>query len=56
MKILILGGKKFIGYHIALEAEKRGHMVTFFNRGKLIPNCYLTLTLFREIETRILRD
>lgn len=34
MKILIIGGKKFIGYHIALEAEKRGHEVTFFNRGK----------------------
>lgn len=37
MKILILGGKKFIGYHIALEAEKRGHTVTFFNRGKTYP-------------------
>lgn len=37
MKILILGGKKFIGYHIALEAEKRGHSVTFFNRGKTYP-------------------
>ncbi|WP_105614718.1 NAD-dependent epimerase/dehydratase family protein [Vallitalea okinawensis] len=34
MKILIIGGKKFIGYHIALEAEKRGHDVTFFNRGQ----------------------
>lgn len=34
MKILLIGGKKFIGYHIALEAEKRGHQVTFFNRGK----------------------
>lgn len=37
MKILILGGKKFIGYHIALEAEKQGHSVTFFNRGKTYP-------------------
>lgn len=37
MKILILGGKKFIGYHIALEAEKRGHSVTFFNRVKTYP-------------------
>ncbi|MFW6224861.1 MAG: NAD-dependent epimerase/dehydratase family protein [Bacteroidota bacterium] len=37
MKILLLGGKKFIGYHIALEAEKRGHSVTFFNRGKTYP-------------------
>ena len=37
MKILILGGKKFIGYHIALEGEKRGHHVTFFNRGKTYP-------------------
>jgi 2'-hydroxyisoflavone reductase len=37
MQILILGGKKFIGYHIALEAEKRGHTVTYFNRGKTYP-------------------
>jgi len=37
MKMLILGGKKFIGYHIALEGEKRGHHVTFFNRGKTYP-------------------
>lgn len=37
MKFLILGGKKFIGYHIALEAERRGHDITFFNRGKTYP-------------------
>lgn len=34
MKILIIGGKKFVGYHIAKAAMEKGHEVTFFNRGK----------------------
>ncbi len=34
MKILIIGGKKFLGYHIAKAAEAKGHEVVFFNRGK----------------------
>ncbi|QOR36599.1 hypothetical protein IMX26_07265 [Clostridium sp. 'deep sea'] len=37
MKLLIIGGKKFLGYHVAQEAVKRGHQVTLFNRGKTYP-------------------
>lgn len=33
MKILIIGGTKFIGIHIVAELLKRGHTVTIFNRG-----------------------
>ncbi|WP_449540324.1 NAD-dependent epimerase/dehydratase family protein [Ferdinandcohnia sp. Marseille-Q9671] len=47
MKLLILGGTKFLGKHLVLEALKRGHEVTLFNRGKSNP------TLFPEIETII---
>lgn len=43
MNILIIGGKRFVGYHIALQALQQGHTVTFFNRGRtnreLFPEC-----------------
>jgi 2'-hydroxyisoflavone reductase len=42
MKILIIGGKRFVGYHIAKACEANGHEIVFFNRGKtnsqLFPN------------------
>ncbi|MFT4414039.1 NAD-dependent epimerase/dehydratase family protein [Fredinandcohnia humi] len=47
MKLLILGGTKFLGKHFVLEALKRGHEITLFNRGKNNPN------LFPEVETII---
>lgn len=47
MKILILGGTKFLGKHIVIEALNRGHEVTLFNRGKNNPG------LFPEVETII---
>jgi 2'-hydroxyisoflavone reductase len=34
MKILILGGTRFIGLHMTALALARGHTLTFFNRGK----------------------
>jgi len=34
LKILILGGTRFIGLHMTALAQQRGHSVTFFNRGK----------------------
>jgi 2'-hydroxyisoflavone reductase len=34
LRILILGGTRFIGLHITEFALQRGHSVTFFNRGK----------------------
>ena len=32
MKLLVLGGTGFLGYHVAAEAVKLGHTVTTFNR------------------------
>ena len=34
MKILVLGGTSFVGRHLVEAAEKRGHEVVLFNRGK----------------------
>ncbi len=34
MKILILGGTKFVGRHIVEKALERGHEVTLFHRGQ----------------------
>jgi 2'-hydroxyisoflavone reductase len=34
LKILILGGTRFIGLHMTALAQQRGHTLTFFNRGK----------------------
>jgi 2'-hydroxyisoflavone reductase len=34
LRILILGGTKFLGVHITELALQRGHTVTLFNRGK----------------------
>jgi 2'-hydroxyisoflavone reductase len=34
LKILILGGTRFIGLHMTAVAKARGHTLTFFNRGK----------------------
>lgn len=42
LKILLLGGTRFIGIPITELAQQRGHTVTFFNRGRtnteLFPN------------------
>ena len=34
MKILILGGTVFLGRHLVMAAQARGHEVTLFNRGQ----------------------
>src|SRR5688500_6826408 len=34
LRILILGGTRFLGLHMTAYALERGHTVTFFNRGK----------------------
>jgi 2'-hydroxyisoflavone reductase len=44
MKLLILGGTRFLGRHLVEAALARGHEVTLFNRGRLNPE------LFPEIE------
>jgi 2'-hydroxyisoflavone reductase len=37
LRILVLGGTRFIGPHIAEHARARGHTLTFFNRGRTNP-------------------
>jgi 2'-hydroxyisoflavone reductase len=45
MKILIIGGTRFLGRHLVNSARARGHDVTLFNRGKTNPD------LFRKVKT-----
>lgn len=33
MKLLIIGGTRFVGHHLAEAALSRGHQITLFNRG-----------------------
>ncbi|AJD90113.1 putative isoflavone reductase [Jeotgalibacillus malaysiensis] len=40
MKLLILGGTKFLGRHIAESAVNKGHEVTLFNRGQTNTNLF----------------
>ncbi len=46
-KILILGGTRFLGPAIVEAAQRRGHTLTLFNRGKTNPD------LFPDLETLI---
>ncbi|WP_123040592.1 NAD-dependent epimerase/dehydratase family protein [Cohnella candidum] len=43
MKILILGGTRFLGYHLVMSAVRAGHEVTIFSRGQTdtaeLPEC-----------------
>jgi 2'-hydroxyisoflavone reductase len=45
MKILIIGGTRFLGRHLVQSALGRGHHVTLFNRGLTNPD------LFPQVET-----
>lgn len=45
MKILIIGGTRFIGRHLVNSARAHGHDVTLFNRGQTNPG------LFRRVKT-----
>jgi 2'-hydroxyisoflavone reductase len=40
LKILILGGTKFLGPALVERAEARGHTLTLFNRGKTNPGLF----------------
>ena len=44
MKLLVLGGARFLGRHLVEAAQARGHEVTLFNRGRTAPE------LFAQIE------
>jgi 2'-hydroxyisoflavone reductase len=43
MKILIIGGTRFLGRHLVDSALGRGHEVTLFNRGKSNPDLFLNI-------------
>ncbi len=45
MRILIIGGTRFVGRHLVEAALERGHEVTLFNRGRSNPD------LFPQLET-----
>ncbi len=47
LKLLILGGTRFLGPAIVDHAVARGHEVTLFNRGKSNPNMYPKLEKLR---------
>ena len=40
MKLLLLGGPRFLGRAVADAALERGHELTFFNRGTTNPELY----------------
>src|SRR6185437_9444259 len=40
MRVLILGGTKFLGRHLAESALAQGHTVTLFNRGSQSARLY----------------
>lgn len=47
MRVLILGGTKFLGRHLVNAAVARSHQVTLFNRGQTNPD------LFPDLETLV---
>lgn len=40
MRLLILGGTRFLGRHLVEAAQERGHDVTLFNRGRSNPGLF----------------
>ena len=40
MRVLIIGGTRFVGRHVAQEALTRGHEVVLFNRGQTNPELF----------------
>lgn len=43
MKLLLLGGPRFLGHHVIEAALARGHEVTLFNRGRTSPEAFQEL-------------
>jgi 2'-hydroxyisoflavone reductase len=52
MKILLIGGPRFIGLHLVENALAAGHEVTIFNRGTTNPDLYPQLERLRGDRTR----
>ena len=40
MRILMIGGTRFIGRHVVTAALARGHDVTLFHRGRTGPDLF----------------
>ncbi len=40
MKLLVLGGTRFLGRHLVETALRRGHALTLFNRGRTAPGLF----------------
>lgn len=40
MKLLVIGGTRFLGRHLVEQALARGHRVTLFNRGRSAPDLF----------------
>ena len=40
MRILVLGGTRFLGRHFVDAARARGHELTLFNRGRTNPELH----------------
>ncbi len=51
MNVLILGGTRFVGRHIADALTARGHVVTLFNRGRSNPQAHVELEQIRGDRT-----
>lgn len=47
MRILVIGGTRFLGRHLVEAALKRNHDVTLFNRGKTNANLFPSVTKLR---------
>jgi 2'-hydroxyisoflavone reductase len=47
MRILMIGGTRFVGKHVVQQALERGHEVTLFHRGRTGPE------LFPDVEHRV---
>ncbi len=47
MRLLILGGTRFLGRHLVEAAQARGHEVTLFNRGQTNPDLFPELARLR---------
>ena len=51
MKILLLGGPRFLGRHLIESALSKGHEITLFNRGQTAPELYPQLEKLRGDRT-----
>ena len=40
MKLLMLGGRRYVGRHLVEAALARGHELTLFNRGRTNPGLF----------------